>query len=59
MFPGLWLDAKALVAGGMRRVLTVLDQGGRDAGAWAVCRGEGVIGRRKNGLLLTLRQAAF
>ena len=27
VFPGLWLDAKALVAGDMRSVLTVLDQG--------------------------------
>ena len=27
VFPGLWLDAKALVSGDMKRVLTVLDQG--------------------------------
>jgi Uma2 family endonuclease len=27
VFPGLWLDAAALVAGDMRRVLAVLDQG--------------------------------
>jgi Uma2 family endonuclease len=27
VFPGLWLDAKALVSGDMKRVLAVLDQG--------------------------------
>jgi Uma2 family endonuclease len=27
IFPGLWLDAKALVSGDMKRVLAVLDQG--------------------------------